>query len=137
MAISKKKYERTDPGIYDTAIKEQRKSVIQSPGDAGQWLDLGHLHEAKIDHTNSLARHNPLIRHFNAFYLLTISLVIAIGYYIFSSPFPYLSSTHSIFVAVIIFTATMIIGWMWSLRYPPSGFKYFKKAVSLAPHCED
>ncbi len=137
MAISKKKCEITDPGIYNTVIKEQRKRVRQSPDDAGQWLDLGRLHETKIDLTNSMARHNPLIRHFNAFYVLTISLVIAIGYYIFSSPFPYLSPAHSIFVAAMIIPATMLIGWTWSLRYPPSGFKYFKKAVSLDPHCED
>jgi len=137
MAISKKEYAGTDPGSYDTAIKDQRRYVRKRPQDAGQWLDLGNLHEAKIDLTNSLARHNPIIRHFNAIYVLTISLVIAMGYYIFSSPFPYLSPAHSIFVAVIIIPTTMIIGWTWSLRYPPSGWKYFKKVVSLDPHCED
>lgn len=137
MAISKKKYEGTDPGFYDREIKEQRKRIREDPGEAWQWLDLGRLHEAKIDLTNTLARHNPIIRYFNAVYLLTVSMVIAIGYYIFSSPFPYITPAHSIFTTVFIILITMLIGWTWSLRYPPSGWRYFKKAVSLDPHCED
>jgi hypothetical protein len=25
--------------------------------------------------------------------------------------------------------------WIWSLRYPPSGVKYFRKVIEMDPHC--
>ena len=137
MAISSKKYDETEPAIYDTAIKKQWERVRRHSKDAGQWLELGLLHEAKLEITNSLARHNFGIRNFLPMYFLLILFVIVFGVYMFSTPIPFMSLTYFTFVSVSMIFVSILTGWIWSLRYPSSGWKHFKKAIFLDPCCAD
>lgn len=135
MAISNINHNVLEPAIYDTAIKEQWKPVRKHPKDAGQWLELGRLYEAKIETTHSLAGRSFAIRYFIPLYLLLVSFVVAFGAYIFSILFPFLSTAYLTFVSLFMIVTSIVMGWMWSLRYPPSGCKYFKKAVCIDPNC--
>ena len=126
-----------NPAIYDTAIKEQRKRVRKHPKDAEQWLELGRIHEAKIEIIYSLAKNNFGIRYFAPIYLLTILFVVVMGAYIFSSPYLFLSSINFFFVSTFMIVISILMSWIWSLRYPQSGRKYFRKAITLDSDCAE
>ena len=126
-----------NPAIYDTAIKEQRKRVRKHPKDVKQWLELGRLYEAKIEIIHSLSQSDFSIRYFTPIYLLTILLVFAMGAYIFSTPYPFLSSVHLLIISISIIFCSILMGWIWNLRYPQSGWKYFRKAITLDSYCAE
>ena len=137
MTISRKKYDSTNPAIYDTAIKEQRKRVRKHPKDVEQWLELGRLHEAKIEIIHSLAKSNFGIRYFAPIYLLFVLFVFVMGAYIFSTSYLFLSSTNFFFVSMFMIIISILMSWIWSLRYPQSGRKYFRKAITLDSYCAE
>ena len=132
-----KKHPVTDPAFYDRLIKKQKQCVRDKPACAGSWLEMGRLHEAKIEMIHSFAKRHFFIRHFIPIYLLLVSVVVFSGVSIFSGPFPFLSSTHTVLISLLMIFISIVMGWIWSLRYPPSGWKYFSKAVSFDPYCAE
>ena len=64
MADKEGKYLTFTMADEEYGIANQKKRVRESSGDVNQWLELGRLHEAKIDMTNCFARHSFGIRYF-------------------------------------------------------------------------
>ncbi len=135
MFSRKREYEVSDPAFYDSLITAQKKRVRQHSQDAREWLELGRLCEAKIDMIQYFARRNWGIRLFIPIYTVLILSSVCIGYFVFSNP----NLTPFLFIIIMltaIFTV-ILLRWLWLLRYPPSGAKYFKKAIELDPQCGD
>ena len=137
MMKNNKKHCVSDPAFYDPLIREHKKRVRRHPKDAEQWLEHGHLHEAKIEMIHSLAKRTFSIRYFIPMYLLLVSAVVIFGNYIFSMPQPFISTKHFTFYSVSMILISISLGWMWSLRFPRSGWKYFKRAVFVDRYCAD
>ena len=82
------------------------------------------------------ARRIPAARYFALIYLALILLSIVITTRFFPNlvlfPVPYIVSL----IICTIFLVFMLVR-LWFLRYPPSGKKYFKKAVTLDPYCAE
>jgi len=79
--ISRNKYEVSDPAYYDPLIAEQKSRVRQNPNDAKEWLELGRLHEAKIDMIGSFAKHHFAIRYslpINVFLFLSVIILFSV-----------------------------------------------------------
>lgn len=131
----RKKNDLSDPGYYDPLIRDQKKHARQHPDDPQAWLELGRLHEAKIDLTNSFAKRRLFFRYSFPLYVLLVSLVA----YIITPKILSISPSSWLPIVYISMLAIAIAGirFMWFLRYPPSGKKYFKKAIALDPHCGD
>jgi tetratricopeptide (TPR) repeat protein len=132
-----KKHPVTDPAFYDLLIKKQKKYVRDQPARAESWLALGRLHEAKIEMIHSFAKRQFCIRHFVSLYLLLVTAVVVFGVFIFSTPLPFLSLTHTILISFCMIFTSIVTGLMWSIRYPPSGWKHFNKAISIDPLCAE
>lgn len=133
-ATYRKKLEVSDPGNYDPHIANQKRRVRQHPRNAEEWLELGRLHEAKLDLTNDLARRHIAIRYYFPFFLLFVVLGIILSNNLVSSlALPPWQSKGLFYLLIAIFTAVLL--YMWSLRYPKSGGKFFRKAVMLDPNC--
>jgi tetratricopeptide (TPR) repeat protein len=134
MGTLNKEYEISDPSYYDPLIARQKKIVSKRPFDPGEWLELGRLHEAKIDMTNYVARNSFGIRYFMLIYFLTFIIGAAFYIFIFSKTpyFPLITIIILSTVPIILLVATV---QLWLLRYPRSGKKYFKKAISFDPEC--
>jgi len=98
---------------------------------------MGRLHEARIAMLHSLAKRHLYIKHAVPITLMLVLMIVVSGVHIFSSPLFYLSSTQSIFISLLMIFVVIVMGWVWSLRYPPSGWKYFKKAISIDPDCAE
>ena len=128
-----KKHPVSDPAFYDSIIKKQKKCARKQPSNAGLWLELGRLHEAKVEFIESMAKRQFWLRFFIPIYLLGISFLIFFGFIIFSSQVIFLSLRYFTFTAFGMVLVSVLFGWMWSLRYPRSGWKYFKKVIRLDP----
>lgn len=50
-----KQYEVSDPEYYVPLITEQKKKAQKKPSDARHWLEIGRLHEARIDMIKHMA----------------------------------------------------------------------------------
>jgi len=137
MVNGKRKYEVSDPAFFDSLIAEQKSRIGRNPDDAELWLELGRIREAKIDMTNYFASRNFWIRYspFIAFLLVLGTM----GFLYFKSSFLCLISWKFLVPVYIVpgFSLIWTFIWMWFLRYPPSGNKYFRKAIKLNPKCGD
>ncbi len=135
MSIINIKHEVSDPAFYNSLILDQKKKARRNSNNANEWLELGRLYEAKIDIIKYFARGNFGIRYFILLYILSIFVFLfTLNFSILSSP-----SFSWRFIALI---SVLIIGsvgflWLWLLRHPPSGIRYFKKAIDLDPQCGD
>ena len=132
-----KKHPVTDPAFYDPLIKKQKQCIRDQPACVESWLEAGRLHEAKIEMIHSYAKRQFVIRHFVPLYLLLVAGIVASGVILFSSPLPFLSSTHTILISLLMILISIGMGRIWSIRYPPSGWKHFKKTISIDPYCAE
>ena len=132
-----KKHPVADPAFYDPFLKKQKQCVREQPTCAGAWLELGRLHEAKIEMIQSFAKRYFYIRHSIPIYLLLLAGIVVSGVSSFSSPLFFLSPKHTLLISLSMIFISIIMGWIWSLRYPPSGWKYFNKAISIDPNCAE
>jgi len=123
-----------DPCYYDLLIADRKRRVRAHPDDAGEWLEFGRIHEAKIDFTNSLAKRNFFVRYFPLLYSLIISVAIVL-LILGISILPSLSSPRIVVMSILTSFLLIFFRYLWSLRYPSSGRKYFKKAIALDPDC--
>lgn len=133
---SNKKFDVEDPAYYDSLIANQKRRACKFKGDAHEWLELGRLHDAKIGMTNHFARRSFVIRYFIFIYGSLILLFTLFSIFIT----PHLLSLPPLQLAFpLIGYFLLLIGfpYLWSMRYPPSGSKYFKKAISINPECAD
>ena len=135
MFFGKRKYEVSDPAFYDSLIAEQKKRARQHSQDATEWLELGRLCEAKIDMIQYVARRQFVIRYFLPFFTLVLLGIIA-TYYFFAPQLMVNAWLSGLTLAVYLFAAAALI-YIWFLRYPLSGRKYFLKALRLDPQCGD
>ena len=135
MLNGKRKYEVSDPAFYDSLITEQKKRARQHSQDATEWLELGRLCEAKIDMVQYFARRQLVIRHFLPFFTLVLLGIIA-TYYFFGPQLMINAWLSALTFAVYLFSAAALI-YIWFLRYPLSGRRYFLKALKLDPQCGD
>ena len=135
MFFGKRKYEVSDPAFYDSLIAEQKKRARQHSQDATEWLELGRLCEAKIDMVQYFARRQLVIRHFLPFFTLVLLGIIA-TYYFFGPQLMINAWLSALTFAVYLFSAAALI-YIWFLRYPLSGRRYFLKALKLDPQCGD
>lgn len=135
MAIySKKKDGISDPGQYNALITDRKKRVRRDPHNAKEWVELGRLHEAKKDLATYIAGRNVGIRYCFPLYILFIllTLIVSNRFIINLLLLPW-QSIFIIYVLVVIIIALSI--GLYSLRYPSSGKRYFKKAISIDPDC--
>ena len=133
---SNKKFDVEDPAYYDSLIANQKRRARKFNGDAHEWLELGRLHDAKIGMTNHFARRSFVIRYFIFIYGSLILLFTLFSIFIT----PHLISlppSRLAFPLIAYFLLLIGFPYLWSLRYPPSGSKYFKKAISINPECAD
>ena len=135
MFFGKRKYEVSDPAFYDALIAEQKKRARQHSQDAMEWLELGRLCEAKIDMIQYFARRQFVIRYFLPFFTLVL-LGVIVSYYFFAPQLMAKTWLSELTLAVCLFGAAALI-YIWFLRYPLSGRKYFLKALQLDPQCGD
>ena len=131
-----KKYKVSDPAYYDPLIADQKKRVKRTPRDPMEWLELGRLHESKIDMINFVSQKNLGIRYFYIIYIFLLSLAIPIVIWVVSS-FPLFSLKHVTISSLSIIILSILSMNLWLLRYPLSGKRYFKKAISLDPRCAE
>ncbi len=137
MAVSnEKKHEVLDPSCCNALIDDQKKLVRQHPDNPQEWIELGRLHEARINLTNYFAKRNFSIRYFVPLTVLLASLFIPTSAFTISRIAPF-SWQFTGVIGVLILFVMALCGWMWSLRYPPSGRKYFIKAIDLDPNCAE
>ena len=129
---ARKKHKVSDPAFYGPIIADQKKYVREHSDDPEAWLELGRLHEAKIDLTQRIAGHTFSLRYFLPVYILVVFSSISIAtHQILNLPFP----SGLSFVSISLLALIVLTGpWLWSLRYPPSGKKYFKKTIALDPY---
>ena len=134
MAFQRKKHPVSDPAHYDSLISDQIKRARQNPDNAEEWLKSGRLCEARIEMIRNHGRRMPAVRYFALIYLALILLSIVITTRFFPNlvlfPLPYIVSL----IICTIFLVFMLVR-LWFLRYPPSGRRYFKKAVRIDPSC--
>jgi len=137
MSFHNKKYPESEPAQYDSIISGQRKRCRKNSRNAEEWLKLGQLFEDRLETFRGPAKRIPLVRFFFPAYLglFLINAVIVphlLFRYLFLLPTPDL-------ICLSIYAVLMIIllVHLWFLRYPPSGLKYFRKAVKIDPHCAD
>lgn len=131
------KHEVSDPAFYDPLISEQKKHLRQNPDDTGEMVELGRLFEARIDMIKYFAGRQFVIRYFVPIYILLISGLIWF-LHILNSGIAALPSLWKFFCQIFILAITgVIFSRLWLIRYPPSGSKYFKKAIALDPECAD
>jgi TolA-binding protein len=135
MFNGKRKHEVSDPAFYDSLITEQKKRARQHSQDAGEWLELGRLYEAKIDMILYFARRQFIFRYFLPIFALCILGTIG-SYHFFAPQLMVNSWLFALTFAIYSFAAFVLI-YLWFSRYPPSGGKYFKKAIQMDPQCGD
>lgn len=132
--VNTNKYEVSDPAYYYPLIVEQKKRVRQYRENAAEWLELGHLYEDRIDLISNLAKNNFVIRYSLQILILLITLTIIVGAHtVFNlnlSPLQFIGAIAAIMVA-LLWPVLRIL----SSRYPPSGKKYFRRAISLDSQC--
>ena len=135
MFSRERKYEVADPAFYGSLITEQKKCVREHSRNAEHWLELGRLYESRINMTNDFAKRSRGIRFFVPMYTVLVIFTACIGYFMFNNP----NLTPFLFIVLVltaIFAAVML-RWIWLMRYPASGARYFKKAIKLDPQCSD
>jgi phage host-nuclease inhibitor protein Gam len=132
----KKKYDVSDPALYGPLIAEQKKHVRRNLKNAEGWVKLGSLYESRLKMTNDFARHVFVIRYFLPILTTLALLIITAVIYLVPDPSDLSSQTY---ISVSILTIFIIIFffYLWTLRYPSSGIKYFKKALKLDSKCAD
>lgn len=129
---TRKKHEVSDPAYYDPLIAKQKEWIRQNPKDAQAWLELGRLRETKIDMINHFAKRQLAIRFFVPMYVVLIPLATVVST---TSIQRHTSSLWGVAMFSLLIVMTALSAWLWSLRYPKSGSKYFKKAIDLDPDC--
>ncbi len=131
-----KKYEVSDPAFYSPLIAKQKRHLRLNSNDADEWVRLGSLYESKLQMTNDFAERFLAIR-YSLILFVTFGLLFFITIrYLFPDP----SSISDKAFFLILSSKLLLVLWLpflWSLRYPPSGAKYFKKALKLDPKCAD
>lgn len=131
MFSKRKKYEVTDPGHYSQLISDQKKRVRKNKTEPESWLELGRLFEARADMTKEFADKLFFIRYSFLFTLLFVTGTVFCLYF----------SIHPLFTWEFKITAPLLflicLIFIWNLRYPRSGEKYFKKAIKIDPNYGD
>ncbi len=130
MSIINIKHEVSDPVFYDPLISDQKKKARRNPDDAKERLKLGCLYEAKIDMTHYFAKRKFLIRWLLPFTCLCFFAFIAVFYF---NPPP----LHPGIIAAAFSICALVLVFMGFVRHPPSGIKYFRKAIALDSKCAD
>ena len=130
----KNKYNVSDPAYYDPFIAEQKSRVRQNPNDAEAWLEMGRIHETRINMINYLTRRNFALRNFLPMFVILTSVLILV-FTLSGSMFHLLSWQRVGLLFLLLIIAIVISIYMVSLRYPPSGNRYFRKVVALDPAC--
>jgi hypothetical protein len=126
-----------DPAVYNTAIKKQLDCARKHPRDAEQWVALGRLHGKKIETIQSQTKNSLAIRYFVPIYFLFILSVILLGFSVFTNPYYFMSSIRLFLISSAMILAATLMGWIWRLRYPQAGRKYFKKAIQIDSFCAE
>lgn len=131
MFSQRKRYEVTDPGYYSHLISDHKKLVRKNKTDPDAWQNLGRLYEERAAMTAEFVEKKFFLRH--SFCITLLSGITAIFCFNFFNTYPVAWEFN------VIATSLMIFGliFMWTLRYPGSGEKYYKKAVELNPDCGD
>jgi hypothetical protein len=132
----KKKYTVSDPAFYGPLIAEQKKHVRRNPKNAEEWVKLGSLHESRLKMTNDFARHVFVIRYFLPILTTLALFMITAVIYLIPDPSGFSSQTYVLSSIPIIFLM-ISFSYLFTLRYPPSGAKHFKKALKSDPKCAD
>ena len=134
MSTEIRKYEVSDPAYYDPLISDQKKRIKGTPHDPGEWLELGRLHEAKIDLTHYFAKQKIWVRYsFPMMLLLVLLLMIISADFVSNLDLQRWPSNGLLSVLIAVSVAST--QWMLSLRYPKSGRKFFRKTIALDPDC--
>ena len=130
MFSQRKKYEVTDPGYYTQLISDQKKLVSKDKTDPNALVELGRLFEARVSMTKEFAN-----KHFFLRYSFLIILLFSVcTFFLYFSVHHMFTGTFKI-TAFLLFLISHI--YIWNLRYPRSGKKYFQKATRIDPNCGD
>jgi hypothetical protein len=130
----KKKYAVSDPAFYGPLIAEQKKYVRLNQDDSSEWVKLGALYESRLQMTNDFAKRFFVIRYFLS--ILTALLLLFITVVIYFLPDPSnISRLAYTSASILIIYFVVVFSYLWTLRYPPSGAKHFKKALKIDPKC--
>ncbi len=124
----------SDPLFYDPVIADQKTYLRKHPHNPKAWLKLGRLCEARIEIINHLGENSFIIRYCFLLCIFFICLpTVVLMPKILRFPFPTLVSV-AIITAVSVMTMASCT-WIWLLRYPQSGKKYFEKVIKIDPDC--
>jgi len=136
MSNPRKKYEVSDPAFYTPVIARQKAYVRLHPHDTEGWVKLGGLFEARLQMTSDFAKRDFVVRYFLAILaVLTVSAIATIRFLL--SDLSAISVQASVAALLLGLTVLGFFVYLWSLRYPASGAKYFKRALSVDPNCAD
>jgi len=134
MAFVNTKFEVSDPAFYDTLISDQKRKVRRDLNSAEKWLELGRLQEAKVEMTKCFVEKSFMIRWLVVF---TYALFLSASLGLYFAPFDLFHVlSWKITMPAFIFCLISLI-YSASARYPRSGDRYFKKAISLDPELAD
>ncbi|MCP3901116.1 MAG: tetratricopeptide repeat protein, partial [Desulfobacteraceae bacterium] len=131
MAMETANFQISDPGFYDTLISDQKRKISKNPTNAADLVELGRLLDDKVQITNRFAQKSLMIRWLPVATFITFAsfLYLYISHFINSLPLV-------VIVPALIFCFIVIIS-MILLRYPCSGQRYYKKAISIDPSNAD
>ncbi len=130
MSLINIKYEVSDPAFYNPLISEQIKKARRNPGDAGGWLELGRLYEARLEMTREFAKRNFSIRWLPNISNFCFFAFIVVFYF-------YPSLLHPVIGIPLLCLFTLVLVNIWFVIHPPSGIRYFRKAITLDPKLGD
>jgi len=125
-----KKCEVSDPAFYDPLIAKQKNHARLNSNDAGEWIRLGSLYESKLQMTDDYAKRFFVIRYFSAIFATLVLLSVITTSYLIPDPSS-ISGKAFFLISILILFFIFLFICLWNLRYPPSGAKYFKKALKL------
>jgi tetratricopeptide (TPR) repeat protein len=102
--------------------------VRKNKTDPDVWLELGRLFEARATMTKEFVSKNFFLQY--SFFLTFSFGISAIFYFNFFNKYSVAWEFNIIAGLLLIFSLI----FMWHLRYPRSGKKYYQKAVKLNPN---
>lgn len=122
--------EFSDPSQIAPLIGEQKKRVKSDPKNAEEWIKLGELYEERIQCISSIADKSILIRYCGVFIIGIISVFSLVLLYF---NFPTFQNNTPFYIPAMLGLLVIVSFYIFRLRYPRSGERFFRKAIKLDP----
>ena len=125
--------ELSDPSHFNPLISNQKSYLKDNPDDPRAWLKMGCFYEERLSMADRVVKRSFFLRYIFAHFFLLIFLFVA--FFLKSGVYDYILTNKPSLLVLLVFVITLGLAALYSLRYPPSGSRFFKKAIALDPNC--